>query len=565
MVMKVLPTRQTLAQAASRTKSIRIDIGSPIHTISTKVDSEIAEKTLAGKAKIFRQNGRLVHIVGTAGREPAGISTVTQCSLPVLLSDLGIIFYEIRNTKKGQTTKDLSGCTQEFAKRFLSDAHRGKSKIPELTGICTAPTIRRDGSVIELPGFDKLSGLYLILDQEFPKIPESPCKEDAQEAIKQLIAPFATFPFKDGAAKSAFLTMLFTAVVRRSLRSAPAGLIDAPAMGTGKSLLSWSIGYLATGQSVLSMTFPFSQNEQKKTIFAALLAGAAVISFDNIEVPVKGSALCTCITEEIYSDRILGASETASAPCGALIVLNGNNLSVEADMCTRVIPCTLDAEVENPHLRQFQLDIKKYVAKHRVEMVINILTVIRAYLQSGETILAASRFSDWSHFVREPLMWIGETDPMNATTDMTSRDPVRNTLGDVLESLYDYYGSTPFVARDAVTPPNHGDKKKYVMQEALEAAVKTSISDLNARTLGRYFDKYRNRIVNGRKLVNTQAKKDNNILWCVEIVDPIKAAKDAEPSDKKSTSKAVYMKLVDKNDRTSSLSSFQNETTSAIN
>ena len=52
-----------------------------------------------------------------------------------------------------------------------------------------------------------------------------------------------------------------------------------------------------------------------------------------------------------------------------------------------------------------------------------------------------------------------------------------------------------------------------------EAAVKTSATELTARNLGRYFDKYRGRIVNGRKLVNTETKKDNNILWVVETVD----------------------------------------------
>ncbi len=561
MTMKVLPKRQTLEQAAKTEKTVRIDISSPIHIISTKVDKIIADKTLAGKAKIFRQNGRLIHIVGQAGREPAGISTVTQCSLPILLSDIGIIFFEIRNTKNGQVIKDLSACTQEFAKRFLSDATKGQSKIPELVGVCTSPTIRKDGSLVEAPGFDKASGLYLMLEQQFPPIPEPPTLADAQNAIARLFEPFSTFPFKDSASKSVFLSGLLLSVVRKSLTAAPAILIDAPDAGHGKSILSWTVGYLATGQPVAAMSFPYSQNEQKKTIFSALLAGTSFIYFDNIDTSVKGSALCTAVTEPNYSARILGVSETASSPCIAIIMLNGNNVSIENDMCTRVIPCTLDSGQENPHLRQFNFDVKKYVTANRPQIVVDILTVIRAYLVSGDKIPSASRFPDWSHFAREPLIWAGETDPMEAVGDMTSRDPVRNALGDVLESLYDCYGSTPFVARDAISLPSHTDKKKYALHEALEAAVKTSMTDLTARSLGRYFDKYRNRIVNGRKLVNTQVKKDNNVLWCVESVDSIDATNDAEPSNKKSTNKVIYMKLVDKKDVSSSTSSLPNQTT----
>lgn len=510
-------------QAADVTavRPVYMDIGNPIHETAQQTDTILGQRTREGKARIFRQNGRLVHIVGKAGRDTAGISTVTHSSLPVLVSPF-VTFYEEKDTKNGPKIRDLPGCTQEFAKRFLSDAQKGKSSIPELTGICTMPTLRPDGSVVEQAGYDEASGLYLILDQEFPPVPENPSREDAREALERLFFPVSLFPFKDSAARAAYFSMLLAAVVRRALRAAPAGLIDAPTMGTGKSLLTWIIGYLATGKSVQSMTFPYTQNEQKKTIFSALLAGTAILAFDNIDVPVKGAALCTAITEEIYSDRILGVSETASAPCGAIVILNGNNVSVEADMCTRVIPCTLDAGVEDPHLRQFPLDVKEYVAEHRAQMVVDILTVIRAYLVSGERIPPASRFPDWSRFVREPLIWSGEADPMDAAADIAHRDPVRNSLGDVLETLETYYGTTPFLARDAVSPPHPHDRKqkeKYVMQEALEAAIKTSATDLTARSLGRYFDKYRGRIVNGRKLMNTQVKKDNNVLWVVENVE----------------------------------------------
>lgn len=512
-------TKAVLHQMKKPVQNLRIDINQPIHEISSKIDEIIATQTLAGDSKIFRQNGRLVHIAGKAGKDSATICTVTHNSLPVLLSESKIIFFEEKLMKNGELKiRELSGCSQEFARRFLSDAQKGYSKIPELTGICTMPTIRPDGSIVSKQGYDSESGLFLILDQEFPAIPESPSLADAQDAVARLIEPFQTFPFKDGAAKSAYLSMLFTAVVRRSLRSAPAGLVDAPDMGTGKSLLTWAIGYIATGKSVLSMTFPYSVNEQKKTIFAALLAGASIIAFDNIETAVKGAALCTCITEEVYSDRILGVSETASAPCGAIIMLNGNNVSIEADMCTRVIPCTLDAGVENPHLRQFNLDIKKYVAENRPQMVVDILTVIRAYLCSCEKVASASRFPDWSRFIREPLVWVGEADPMDSAQDMASRDPVKNALGDILEALYGFYKDKSFLARDTIANGLDYNQKKRLILETLEAAIKTTMTDLTARSIGRYFEKNRNRIVNGMKLVNTDAKKDNNVLWRVEIV-----------------------------------------------
>lgn len=71
------------AEDAYAIKPEFLNNGHPIHEVSGRVDEILGQRTREGKARIFRQNGRLVHIVGKAGKDTAGISTVTHSSFPV--------------------------------------------------------------------------------------------------------------------------------------------------------------------------------------------------------------------------------------------------------------------------------------------------------------------------------------------------------------------------------------------------------------------------------------------------------------------------------------------------
>src|SRR5206468_10484107 len=124
---------------------------------------------------------------------------------------------------------------------------RGQWRFPVLRGVVTAPTLTRDGRIIETPGFDATSGLLLdIAPGTFPPVPLRPTKDDAHAALERLAAPLREFPFVDDAARSVALSGLLTALVRGSLRTSPLHGCDAPVAGMGKSLLAEMPGLLAT-------------------------------------------------------------------------------------------------------------------------------------------------------------------------------------------------------------------------------------------------------------------------------------------------------------------------------
>lgn len=108
--------------------------------------------------------------------------------------------------------------------------------LPVLTGIINYPTLRPDGSILDLPGYDAQTGL-LFDPQEvrFPALPRHPDRDTALRALCLLKDLISTFPLVTDADRSVALSGILTALIRRSLPTAPLHGFNAPTAGSGKS------------------------------------------------------------------------------------------------------------------------------------------------------------------------------------------------------------------------------------------------------------------------------------------------------------------------------------------
>jgi hypothetical protein len=149
--------------------------------------------------------------------------------------------------------------TDPQPKYALTLLERGEWRFPVLRGVVMAPTLDRDGRILETPGFDRASGLLVDVEPNvFPPVPQQPNKDQAAEALSRLAHPLRAFPFVDdparvGGSRAVALSALLTAVVRGSLRTAPLHGFDAPTAGTGKSLLAEMVGLLSMGVKTPAM------------------------------------------------------------------------------------------------------------------------------------------------------------------------------------------------------------------------------------------------------------------------------------------------------------------------
>jgi hypothetical protein len=303
-------------------------------------------------------------------------------------------------------------------------------------------------------------------------------------------------------------------IVRRSLPTAPMFLFDAPTRASGKTLLARIVANITTGREVPSISFTGDQDEERKRLISALLAGDAVVFFDNISHPLDGDALCSALTQPFIQDRKLGISGMVMAPTCATFIGTGNNIRCRGDMVSRVLVSRIDSGEERPEEREFDRDIIKHVQINRGTIVAAALTLMRAYAVAGappQNIKPFGRFEAWSDMVRAAVVWAGEADPNKTREKLEADDPVAEGLAIVLIALVDHFGQgvRKFTAAEVVATALGGSTK---LQQALANVLPKG--DITARTVGHYFRTHKDRPIGGCR-IREAGKYQGAVIWQV--------------------------------------------------
>jgi hypothetical protein len=255
---------------------------------------------------------------------------------------------------------------------------------PPLDGVIEAPVLRPDGSLLDHPGYDPATQLYYAPDPELkiPPISENPTQHQIEAARAALEQAIGEFPFVEQASRSNALATMLTPIVRSSIDSScPMALFDAPAAGTGKTLLADVISIVATGRAGEMFSAPRDEDEWRKQITMALTSGTSVVVIDNVNRRLDNSDLCKVLTETTHADRVFRSHEKLLLPVKSTWIATGNNIQLGGDMPRRCYWVRLDAETSQPFMRTgFKIDdLKQWVFRHRGELLASLLTLARAW------------------------------------------------------------------------------------------------------------------------------------------------------------------------------------------
>lgn len=419
-------------------------------------------------------------------------------------------------------------------------AKHGQRGFKKLTAVITAPTLRLDGSVIDEPGHDAASGLmYTLTDVLPPAVPLAPTPQQALDALARIWAPFDKFPFVDDVARGVTIAAIVSACVRAILPTCPAIGFDAPAAGTGKTLLARCIALLTTGTEPALLPPATEEDECRKRLFAALRGGARAILWDNVRDALGNAAIDSFLTASVFADRVLGASETVELPNRAIFICTGNNLTLTGDTFRRVLVARLDAQIETPFKREFSFDPLEMVRSNRLALVVDVLTIIRAYITAGRPKSAPGRiasFEHWDDLVRQPVCWLAGivkdsgrdltdlpsfTDPAKAIDSAESVNPETAKLIALLNVLSKTFGTqqkTPKQMIHAATDPVFERPDLFdVLDE-----VAGQNGKLNVRILGRWLERNKDRLADGLRLKltsTTAGLKHWTVIKSVERTD----------------------------------------------
>lgn len=409
-------------------------------------------------------------------------------------------------------------------------ARVGEWKLRFLQGITQSPTLRVDGTVLQEPGYDLLSGLlYDPGSTVFPQVADTPPQDVARVALDVLANPFRGFSFAEDADRSVALAAVLTALVRPMFPAAPMFALDAPTAGTGKSLLAETIGLVATGHKPAMMSQGKSDEENEKRLSSVLMAGDQVVVIDNCRYAIEGDFLCTMLTQELVQPRVLGKSEMRRLPTRCLVMATGNNLVLSGDVTRRALICRLNAGMERPDQRQFDFDPRQEAVSDRPRLVAAGLTILRSYIAAGRPnpMDRVGSFEQWN-LVREALVWVGCADPALTRDRVLADDPQKEVLIDLLRLWRQALGDRQVTLIELAALAER-DEGGLVRKLAEELAANTRFhNSFNARSVGRFLAKHLDRIADGLAL---QAVNDPSGIKRYRVVEARRRGEGAAGTD----------------------------------
>lgn len=421
---------------------------------------------------IFRRGGDLVHVrvldedelehnnQVLVRRGSVTIAPAREAWMSLAASSAGIQFHKTNSMGK------IRNCRPDGLSVLLSAPE--ETSFLRLAGVSTTPTMERN-----TPGYDPATHMMLVFrDGYYPEVDMRPTKALATAALDRIKWPLRKFPFAGAGDQSVMLSAIISAVIRDELMTCPMHIFDAPLAGTGKSMCADIVSLIATGILANSITYTANVEEMEKRLFAMLMRGSRIINLDNVSTPLGGDFLCSMLTSPQMEGRPLGKSEIVTLNTNALVMATGNNMVIRGDMVRRTVTCRLDAKCEAPDKRAFDFDPIADVTRARAQMVMDAITVIRAYRVAGQPDKPGhlGNFTAWTQ-IRGALMWLGEDDPVVTQNENRDSDPDAEARAEILGAIWDWMegGTSTFTIGDLEGA--RGDRVREVLARYLPKGI----------------------------------------------------------------------------------------------
>lgn len=403
-----------------------------------------------------------------------------------------------------------------------------------LTSVSETPVLRPDGSLMQEPGYDRVTGYVYRPSCAYPEVPERPTREDAAAALLELVEVFVDFPYVDEPSRMVPIAAILTVLARSAVQgSCPAFLLDATTRGSGKTLQADAVSAVALGRSAARKSYPTEEEELGKVLASYAVAGARLILFDNVTREFGGGEIDQAITaRDTVELRVLGRTEVKRLPWSAVLLASGNNIVLSEDTVRRVLIARLESPDENPEDRTGfkHPHLYEWILEERPRLVAAALTILRAFARFGghqHEGKAWGSFESWSRLIPGAIVYAGGADPMLArpSVEQHASDATR-ALAVVLEMLprLDRAGRG-LTTRELVHilyPDKVSDAERSTdgwddLRDALDAWTSPKPGQKpSLQLLGKRLRSNVGRYVGGRRLIREQAQdRAGTVRWIV--------------------------------------------------
>ncbi len=392
--------------------------------------------------------------------------------------DKGLFNDLVQITAKTVTENEgAHGVTRNFSwpdgQTMLATMSRADQFV-KLERLAHAPFLRPDGTIVTEPGYDEATRTILIPDEAFAgiEVPQEPSPEQITAARDLIMNDWlGDFPFDGDADRANVMALIVTPAIRGLVPRVPMAVLDGLQMGVGKNKLADSIISVYTGRAGQPMNWVSEADELRKQITSAFRGGAEFFMFDEAHT-LEGAPLAQALTAETWQDRILGVSTMANFPNRVTWLSLGNNVQVRGDITRRVYRIALRPKYANPqdrpsssfrHPGQSGMQLEEWVAAHRRDLMVAILTLVRAWFAAGQPYpvkgVSFGSFEAWERIAGGIVEKAGMVDFLgNLRVWRSESDFDTQYWEGHLRWLHEQFGEKPFRTADVRTAALDSDR-----------------------------------------------------------------------------------------------------------
>lgn len=532
--LEALAAIRGAAPGESKNAKRAIQINTEEHEVN-----DAALDALASEDSVYTRGASLVRVVcdtSPVDPRPPRIEAIPQESLREILTRH--VDFESFSRNAWRPAHPPAWCVAALHRRGTWPGLR------PLVSVLDAPVLRRDGTVLTAPGYDRASGCFFEPRFKLPEIPERPTPEQGSDAMARLVDILEEFPFDSTGALdepvlnwqinlAAAIALPLTLVARPMIAGpVPGWLIDAPDAGAGKTLLAKVCALLGTGSLPDAERWHEDEDEWAKVHLGNLLEGRRVVFFDNLTTGgVFGhGALDGALTQwPLWKGRILGQTGNVSVRNDVLVVATGNNPRIPGDTIRRLVRVRLrpDEERRAESDREYRHRLPGDAVKRAPELIAAALTALRAWIvarPAPSKLVAWGSFEEWAAIVPQCLAWYGYPDIHHTQDGLRVADDGAEAVGQLAlgwDLLVGAEGASPAEVITMLRGPLTGSRSvgAGLIRQALEALdPKRIAAQHNPWTLGRLLAKFEGKIVRGRRIVRS-AHKGNGARWVPQALE----------------------------------------------
>jgi hypothetical protein len=235
----------------------------------------------------------------------------------------------------------------EFEGRAMCSA----SSPTTLRSACWRIRCPADGRLLDKPGLDEESGLYLHLGGELGITPEQiaqpiPVPDDPVEArrvagefLRELLADYDDYRFEAEIDRATALAAGTSILLRKDLDIAPCYLLVGPERGTGKTTLAAIDAVIATGHDIAAAILEKDPEKAKQTLFSAFVSSPAAVLFDNLpaDSAYSSAVLAAALTKGEIEARGYYTQTNVKASTNVQLYFTGNAVVLDEDLQARTL------------------------------------------------------------------------------------------------------------------------------------------------------------------------------------------------------------------------------------